>query len=225
MIPHPRSLALGLTALLLTAAVPAAAQVHDLSLQILVDAPPVTPPGSSGTLTFIVTNHGPDTAGAAGTWNLMVNADIMPFSFEEGEFIDFNGISDISVCRLNSELAFPLPGEPIPLLYGWIIQEIPPGSSVTCVATFTINEHAEVLDPEGTADGVISHGWRVSTSGIGTDPDPDNNEVVVHYVLAPQPIPTLSPAGLAALAAGLLLAFSVLRRVPPTGSGPSPTGE
>jgi hypothetical protein len=66
-MPQPRPLALGLTALLLTVTVPAAAQVHDLSLQILVDAPPVTPPGSSGTLTFIVTNHGPDTAGGAGS--------------------------------------------------------------------------------------------------------------------------------------------------------------
>jgi hypothetical protein len=96
---------------------------------------------------------------------------------------------------------------------------------VTCVATFTINEHAKVLDPEGTADGVISHGWQVAGIGADPDPNPGNNRAVVHYILVPQPIPTLSPAGLVALAAGLLLAFSVLRRVPPTGRGPSATGE
>ena len=104
----------GLAAALLglTLATTAAAQTHDLSLEIIVDALPVTPPGSTGTVTFIVTNNGPDTAGVPAGLppRVLIAAKKMNFTYAHGDFIFYDQISDPADCVLTSGLASPLPG-------------------------------------------------------------------------------------------------------------------
>lgn len=190
-------------------------QVHDLELRIDVDAPAVTPPGSTGILTFTVINHGPDPAGAVGvgTFNVVVAAGLLAYSPIHGELMDFDRLSDISICALTAQIGDPLPGEPIPILFTLLFDELPPGESVSCDVEFWINPLAYEIDPRETADDNILHRWTVG-SPPGTDPNPSNNRVYTTYLLAPPSatIPTLSPWGLAVLSLGLVAAYAFVRR-------------
>ena len=81
---------------------------------------------------------------------------------------------------------------------------------MTCVATFKINEFAEVLDPEETADGIISHGWHVRVTN-GTDSNPDNDWIIT---TTPGQISFRAPEGVS-LKWGSLASFRfVADRVP-----------
>ncbi len=190
-------------------------QVHDLELQIDVDAPAVTPPGSTGNLTFTVINHGPDTAGTTGVglFNILVDAGLLAYSPIHGELMDFDGLSDLSICAVTAQIGDPLPGEPIPILFTIFLDDLPPGESVTCEVGFWINPLAYEIDPRETADDNILHRWTVG-SPPGTDPNSSNNRLYMTYLLAPPPstIPTLSPFGLAVLALGLVAAYAFVRR-------------
>lgn len=199
------------TSLLLTAGLQG--QVHDLELQVDVDAPSVTPPGTTGVLTFTVTNHGPDPAGTTGPFKVVVAGGLLAYSLTYGELIDFDRLSDISICALTAQIGDPLPGEPIPILFTLLFDELPPGESVTCDVEFRINPFAYEIDPRETNDDDILHGWFLG-SPPGTDPDLSNNSVDITYLLAPLPaaIPTLSRWGLAAFSLGLVAAYAFVRR-------------
>jgi len=204
-----------LTSLLLSAHL--LAQTHDLELRIDVNAPAVTPPGTTGTLTFTVTNHGPDAAGLVGppgTFRILVAAGLETYSLVYGELIDFNQIADPSLCALSANLGDPLPGDPIPVIYTLRFENLLPGESKTCDVEFIISPFAHQIDPVETSDGNILHRWTLS-SPPGTDPDPSNNRIYVTYQLVPpSTIPTLNPWGLAALSLGLVAAYAFVRRRP-----------
>ncbi len=199
--------AVGLALLLALAALPALGQTHDLGLDIVVDAPAITPPGFTGNITFIITNYGPDTAGADPPF-FEVSVSLRPHvtvSFEHGELVDYDRTSPISDCRVSAVHINPLPGEPPGVSYLIGFSTLAPGQSATCNATFTINSFAEVIDPEEIADGIIVHRWSTG-SPTGIDPNPSNDLVTVIYRLNVSPIPTLQPAGMLLFAVMIVLA-------------------
>ncbi len=189
-------------------------QTHDLSLEIVVDAPDVTPPGFTGNITFTVTNHGPDTAGAEPPF-FSVRAslrDIVTVSSLYGELLDYEGTSPLSDCRISAGHINPLPGEPPGVAYLINFPTMAPGQSRTCRATFTVNTFSEIIDPEEVADGLLVHRW--SASAAGTDPNPDNDRVTVVYRLNATPIPTLQRAGVIIFILMIILAyFTIAKRL------------
>jgi hypothetical protein len=208
-----RTWLIALTSLLLTTTL-LQGQTHDLELGIEVIAPAVTPPGATGRLILTITNHGPDPAGTATPTSLVgAFGHILALDLDYGPLIDFDRISDITVCSLARNTGSPLPGEPIPVAYTVFMSDLFPGETVICELAFEINPFAELVDPRETEDGNILNGWIVA-SPPGTDPNPDNNEVLITYQLVnpAQPIPTLSPVGLGTMVLGLLVAAFMVRR-------------
>lgn len=196
-----------LGSLLLTSAL--YGQTHDLGLEIEVIAPAVTPPGSTGRLILTVTNYGPDPAGTASPTSLVgIFGSLLSFSLDYGDLIEFDRISEPSLCALTRQTGSPLPGEPIPVAYTVDFSELSPGESATCEIAFEINPFAYLVDPSETEDGNIVSYWRVA-SPPGNDPNPGNDRVDITYLLVSpaSDIPTLSSVGLILMAVCIVLAF------------------
>lgn len=190
----------------------AAQPTSDLELQIVIDAPSVTPPGAMGQVSFVVTNHGPDDTGTAGDFNILVGSDELAFSFFAGELLDYVQVSPIENCRIISQITNPPPGSPPEMSNVIYFANIEAGSSRTCEAEFFVNPEAFQIDPEGTEDGDIDHWWLARTIP-GVDINEDDNFVELTYHLTATSVPTMTPAGIIFLCAAIFFAYrSVIRR-------------
>jgi len=77
-----------------------------------------------------------------------------------------------------------------------------PGESVTCEINYFLSNHI---------GGDRDIRWSAFSS-LDDDPNPANDGFILKFRLAPEPIPTLSPAGLVALAASLFASFLLVWR-------------
>ena len=184
-------------------------QVYDLSLDIVVNAPAVTPIGSSGTLTVTVTNKGPDPAGSAGPFRVFVSSTPLGYSLDYGDLIDYSSPPG-PPCLVGGVVPSPPIGGTLKVFYSVVFDELSPGETDSCEVDFTISPFAVEIDPSEVADGVIVQKWDVLAT-TGADSDFSDNEVTITYLLASQ-VPTLSPVGLALFALGMGMAFVVVRR-------------
>lgn len=184
----------------------------DLELQIVIDAPSVTPPGSTGEVSFIITNHGPDATGPPGDFNILLGGGPLPITLADGELLDYTQLSGLAECRIIAQVGVPPPNEPPQVFHTGYIANLPAGSSRTCTTRIDVNPRAFEMDPEGTADGDIDHRWTAYINP-GEDPDSSNNRVEVAYYLTATAVPALNPTGISLLIVGIIFAyFLILRR-------------
>jgi hypothetical protein len=195
---------LALAILLSSMPVQGQAAVADIAIEVVKVPAGNTPPGSTGTLTLTITNHGPDTAGAIepGEYNVLMEGPNIPYSLEYGAAVLYgNPIPQDPLCLVNGIIQDPLPGDENSIT--WVINtiELAPGESRVCEVLFQINplHTTNVVQP-----------WAGFSAG-DEDPDFDNNITRVDYIIATS-IPTLASGGLAIFAIALLLAFVGLRR-------------
>lgn len=177
--------------------------VADLEMVFTKPLPSVTPPGSTGSFAYRLTNLGPDRAGGpddsqytigVGTPGIIWNIGIGP------EVVLSNAAGP--KCFLLIGFIDPIPGDPPRITYENEFQPIDPGESVTCEVQYFVSNYI------GGDRDIL---WDVFSS-LDDDPNPANDGFILKFRLAPEPIPTLSPGGLALLAASLLASFLLVWR-------------
>lgn len=172
--------------------------IADLEVVVTKSLPSVTPPGSTGTFAYRLTNLGPARAGgfddskytiSVGVDGIIVNDGIGP------EVVLSNASGPI--CFLLQGYIDPIPGDPLQIVYTHAFQPMAPGQSVTCEVRYFVSNYI---------GGDRDIEWSAFSS-LDDDPNPANDGFILKFRLAPEPIPTLSHAGLAVLAASLFASF------------------
>ncbi len=194
------------SAFLLAASLNAQLPTADVEVTLVTEPPAVTPPGSIGTFSFLITNHGPDTVGdplpATSTTVIVTTHPAMPYSLEYGRPLLFASAPDDD-CLIDWGVPTPIPGNPPTVIYTARFYGLEPGDTARCELTY-------LVDPEVEQDLPVTWSY-FPTPGI--DPDDSNNSFTIQFRLGlPEPIPTLTPAGIAVLVTALVLAFAALRR-------------
>jgi hypothetical protein len=203
-LPH------ALAVLILALAGAAAAQLPtgDLELQVVQGPPAVTPPNTTGHVTFRIVNHGPDPIGVSptgpddGVW--LIGHRIL-YSQDFGGMVVFFWPISGDLVTWDWGILDPGPGQDPTgeFLYTFLLLQ--PGES----RTLTVEYHVAPFAAELFPDGHFSVPWHVTLAAGNVDPDPDNDTASISFHLAPPtPVPTLDPVGLAALAFGLVVAFA-----------------
>lgn len=201
-----RALIFGLSLLGLPfAPTPASSQLSaDLSVEILEPIPDVTPPGSSGVFSFQITNLGPDSAGGSGLeLPISIGTNLIDFNIGEGPdffFIEQTMSSDCLVVQGNID---PIPGNPPQVFYSAFFPPLDPGETAFCEVNYFVSSNIE------ESKWVT---WELY--GLDEeDPDLANNRFRQFYrIAAPPPIPTLTPAGVAAFVLTIFAVYVALRR-------------
>lgn len=190
--------------LLFLGAAVAQAQEADLALEVLMEpSHGVTPPGSSGMLTFTVTNLGPDPSGGLANRIRIESGTERALDvdgFDPPVTIEPAGGSSCEVSRFLGE---PVPPEPNVLVSYHVSFPGPldPGESMVCDVTFSVS-------PNLRQD--IGMLW--GTFGGTFDPDSFNDLVFTPFRLPVTAIPTLSQYSLVVFAMALMAAAFFLRR-------------
>jgi hypothetical protein len=196
----------GLLALLLATALLAQDPIADVEVILTEPPPPITPPDSFGTFSFVLTNHGPDTVGdpfpAPSSTVIVGTNPPLPYSEDFGRPI-LLGTDPNDDCQMTWGIPDPIPGDPPVVFYVARFFGIEPGATARCDVTYYVKPHL-VDDFEVT--------WQyIPTPGI--DPDLSNNTFTTNFRLGlAEPIPTLTPTGSGVLVVALFVAFAVLRR-------------
>lgn len=191
----------------------AQAPTVDLALDLIVPPPAITPPGSTGEYSFIVTNLGPEPIGEPGVSSFFVlTSPLFPAPLPEGSpFIFWS--SPGTDCAVVFSMGDPPPGgEPEGRFLAWFTQ-LSPGESARCDVTYLVKPH---LTEDWSFD------WQYVPVPPSTDPDMSNNSFTLNFRLGLPTIPTLTPIGLTIVAAALVLAFAILRRVGSPSIGHTP---
>lgn len=163
--------------------------------------------GGWGTIRFVAENVGPTVA---GTWDINCGYRVIGRTFVEVlddaegvPKIEFERLSD-NDCRVHGSSSVRASG---PDLVTYVIvfpgEELEPGESAECEVAYRV--HSRFADEELTLT------WAIGGAG-DNELDWNNNLVDVVFRLAAPPIPTLSPAALAILAAALAVAALALWR-------------
>jgi hypothetical protein len=134
--------------------------VADVEVILTEPPPPITPPDSFGTFSFVLTNHGPDVAGdpaPAPTTTLIVTTHpALPFSEEFGRPILLDTAPDDD-CSVQWGVPSPIPGNPPTVIYSVRFFGIEPGASARCDMSYYIRPHV-VEDFDVTCDGICRPG-------------------------------------------------------------------
>lgn len=185
--------------------------VGDLALE--VDAPPITPPGSHGTLTFTVRNHGPDAVGTSPPSQRDISIVVTTHTLLEyptdrpPDIVFLRSPDELDLkCAVEWIVPSPAPGYPIFIFFEFRRPSLEPGESASCKIDFHISSQAE--------GEILEVPWLVFNS-LNDDPEPSNDDVLLTFRLrAPPPVtavPALSPAGMAGLVLSLLAAYAWIR--------------
>jgi len=154
---------------------------------------------------LVITNSGPDTAGADAP--VGVAAPVSLFSTVRVNAAQRLPVvvqpRDVSACRIEFVEFEPPPGDRQGFIFVLGFPQLAVGESRTCVADARI---------DSTQSHSISIGWR-ATSLRDFDPDPSNHSAAALFSMAATPVPGVSSAGIAALAAGML-AMAIRRSIP-----------
>jgi hypothetical protein len=180
--------------------------VADVEVILLEPPPPITPPDSFGTFSFMIINHGPDDAGdpfpAPTVSLLLATQPDLPYSVEFGRPILLASDPD-SDCFVNSGIPSPPPGQPPTVFYFAQFYGLEPGATAQCIVNYYVKPHL-VED--------LSMNWKYFPI-LSTDPDESNDTFLINFRLGlAEPIPTLTPTGSVVLVVALFVAFAVLRR-------------
>lgn len=177
--------------------------VADVALSVEMEpADGVTPPGSTGTLTFTLVNHGPDPGGLSGSGVVGVGDTGYAIIENYGIPIVYERVAG-SPCILFQDTLDPGEGDPYYVIFEFFVDGMQPGESRVCQLQFHINSLV-------TEDFTDSWSFRLFYE---VDPDISNNRVHLNFHLtAPSvtEIPTLSRSSLIVLfsilaSAGVLL--------------------
>jgi hypothetical protein len=166
----------------------------DLAVSVSV-TPSEFSPGSHGSISLTLNNHGPDTAGTGAFSNLVfqrgfrleVPTDRPPYDIRD----------PVIGCFVVTEIVGPFSDLSFGLVWSYYFDVIAPGTSRTC--TFPIEFYPQPFENFDTF-------WITALST--EDPNPSNNRVDYRFVagtpfLAPTPVPTMGLPGLMALLSGL----------------------
>lgn len=176
----------------------------DLELEVIEPPPLATPPLSTGTIGFRLTNNGPDVAGIPfnGTPSLIMGTTGIPVDPIFGPHLWFT-------WNPNSDCLFLLwaivnnDPDPPTALYEINFDTLQPGESAVCRLDYTINT---LNEQNYTVE------W-ISFQPNNTDPNTANSNVTTVFRASPLAIPTLSEYALALLASVLLtIGLFVIRR-------------
>ncbi len=189
------ALALGLT-------VPAQAQqrVADIGIEVRIEPPGVTPPGTEGIVSITITNDGPDIGAGVFRWNQ--TGDVTGLSYPPLEFLG----RIVGPCTISSFGQPPI-GDNFGLHQ---VRDIPPGETRVCTYGFRVLETTKLKQ--------IAR-WSVfARDGLNLldDPNDTNNadEILLTFsgLADIRPVPVLSWFGLFTLV--LLLGLASIRRMP-----------
>lgn len=173
----------------------------DLSIEVNV-SPPDFVPGGRNTVTMMIRNAGPDTAGAT-----VPNQDTI--NVYQGDFIvttrppPFEIAEPVAGCWIERFVSEPTEDWNILLTFIFRFGPIPAGESRTC--TYDIQFYPDTRRSFPT-------GWLL-TSPNDDDTDRSNNRFDYEFRARPVSIPTLSPISSALLGFGLLWLATRVRRM------------
>ena len=176
----------------------------DLELELIEPPPFATPPLSSGTIAFQLTNHGPGTAGIPfmGLPTLIIATETVPIDPVFGPHIWFYWNPDSDCLYLLFDVVNQDP-DPSTALFDAAFGQLEPGESAICRLDYyvnTLNEQTYEFE------------W-ISNQPNSTDPNPNNSNTVTVFRTSPLAIPTLSEYALGTLALALMAAGAfILRR-------------
>ncbi len=175
----------------------------DLSIEFIADIAEGVEIGEVGSFTLAVTNHGPDPAGVDSIHALPVWASSSPLWLPLPSTVDvfFQIDPDVNQnCALFSLGIDPPPNTPPHYRLSARFPAIQPNETVFCQGLYTVGH----LDPSKVIE------IKVGTPLEDTDPNEDNNTVVVVFGLPPAVIPVNAWMHLLMLV-GLLMAFAARR--------------
>ena len=185
---------------LLWAGIASAAQV-DLSLSAIVTPARPHAPGQSVTVTFTLTNLGPDAT-------TIPPNPILSAVRASAQVREINGVLPVeffpqtpTACVFEPIPLDPPPGQAAGIIFVVYFPALAAGASQTCSVT-------GVISPTATSDIVTR--WNASSLG-DVEREPLNNSVDVVFGLSPITVPALSLPGMAVLLCGVLLV--VLARI------------
>lgn len=178
--------------------------VTDLQLEVFEPPPFATPPLSTGTIGFRLTNHGPDTAGVPqnGIPTLIMGTTGIPVDPIFGPHLWFTRNPNSDCLFLLWAIVNNDPDPPT-ALYEIRFDTILAGESATCRLDYAVNT---LTEQNYTVE------WK-SFQPTSTDPDPTNSSAVTIFRASPLAVPSLSVGALAMLASILLISgLFVMRR-------------
>ena len=176
----------------------------DLELELIEPPPFATPPLSSGTIAFRLTNNGPTTAGIPflGLPTLAIGSETVPIDPVFGPHIWFFWNPDSDCLFLLFDVVNQDP-DPSVAAFDARFGMLEPGESAICRLDYYVNTLSEqTYEVE----------WRALQAN-NNDPNPNNSSTVAIFRTSPLAIPTLSEYALGTLALVLMTAGAfILRR-------------